>query len=438
MEHLDREVLYDFLLGRLGTKQNRQVVQHLLSGCEPCRQMARELWAGEPEPAEIDLEAIAMEAWRQGRLYDQEKAEAPALIEELETLPPARQLLLVRNSQRFQTRAVCELLTERAVEARRSDVPAALEKALTAKALSERLSADRYGAGAVSDVQATAWTVLGHVQRESAELHAAEASFEQAARFAEHGSGDPRVIGRVWHLKAFLRHAQGRYQEALALFARAQREYRAAPDRHLEGNTLVDRGRTLREVGNLEGAVDSVRAGLKMLDPARNPRMELVAKHNLTLFLQELGRADEALDLVGEALTLHAQLGGELDKLRLRWLEGKLAHLQGDLGRARGAFEEVRQGFEARSMPYDQALVSLDLAAVYLVQERFEEVLDLATAMLAVFRALSIDREAIAALFFLQEAVKAREVSLALLSELGTYLKRVRREPGLVFRPSQG
>ena len=55
---------------------------------------------------------------------------------------------------------------------------------------------------------------------------------------------------------------------------------------------------------------------------------------------------------------------------------------------------------------------------------------------LAVFQALGIDREAIAALFFLQEAVKAREVSLALLGELGTYLKRVQREPGLVYRPS--
>ena len=141
---------------------------------------------------------------------------------------------------------------------------------------------------------------------------------------------------------------------------------------------------------------------------------------------------------MGESLTLHAQLGGEIDQLRIRWLEGKLASLKGDLDRALGAFEEVRTGFEARSMPYDQALVSLDLAAVYLHRERFGELLELAGGMLAVFQALAIDREAIAALFFLQEAVKARRVSLALLGELGTYLKRVQREPGLVFRPSQG
>ena len=297
---------------------------------------------------------------------------------------------------------------------------------------------DYYGAGAVHDVQAWAWGVLGEAQRQADMLRDSEASFNRAEELLENGSGDLIVIGRVRYFKALLRHVQGRYEEALELFRRTVREFRSAGDNHLVGSALIDRATTLREVGELEAAADSVQAGLKLIDSSRNPRMELVGKHNLTLFLQELGRADEALDLVGEALTLHARLGGELDKLRLRWLEGKLASLQGDHDRAQAAFEEVREAFIERSMPYDAALVSLDLAGVYVVRERFGEVLELAGEMLAVFQALAIDREAIAALFFLQEAVKARQVSLALLGELGTYLKRVQREPGLVFRPGQG
>ena len=436
--HLDHELLHNFLRGKLDAKENRQVVRHLLSGCEPCRRLARKLWQGEPVPAEIDLAAIARKVWQRGRAFDREKEEAPALVAELEKLSPARQRLVVENSQRFQTRGVCELLTDRARDACVSDVQVALEKALTATALAGRLSAGRYGTGAVHDAQAWAWGVLGEVQRGASKLQESEASFNRAEELLESGSGDLIVIGRVRYLKAFLRHAQGRFEDALELFRSAAREFRAAGDTHLEGSTLVDRGRTLRQVGDLEGAVRAVRAGLEMIDPARSPRMELVAKHNLALFLQELGRAEEALGLVGELLTLHTQLGGEVDQLRLRWLEGKLANLKGDLDRAQDAFEEVRAGLESRSMPYDQALVSLDLAGVYLVRERFGEVLELAGDMLAVFRALEIDREAIAALFFLQEAVRARSVSLALLGELGTYLKRVQREPGLVFRPSQG
>jgi len=53
-------------LGKLDRKENRRVVRHLLFGCAPGRQIARELWRGE-EPAEIDLTAIAMKVWRRAR-----------------------------------------------------------------------------------------------------------------------------------------------------------------------------------------------------------------------------------------------------------------------------------------------------------------------------------------------------------------------------------
>ena len=62
----------------------------------------------------------------------------------------------------------------------------------------------------------------------------------------------------------------------------------------------------------------------------------------------------------------------------------------------------------------------------------------LAGEMLTMFRALRIDREAIAAVYFLQRAAAARNVSVALLAELASYLRRAREEPGLVFEPSSG
>ncbi len=144
------------------------------------------------------------------------------------------------------------------------------------------------------------------------------------------------------------------------------------------------------------------------------------------------------MQLVSELLPLHARLGGAIDKLRLRWLEGKIAHVQGDLERSRTAFEEVREAFIERSLAYDAALVSLDLAAVHLQEDRFADVLQLAGEMLVVFRTLQIDREAIAAIFFLERAAAAREVSLSLLAELAAYFKRARQQPGLAFEPSRG
>ena len=435
--HLDRDVLYDFLLGKLASHQNREVVRHLLTGCSICRRVSRDVWEGAAVPKDLDLSALASDVWKQGRAFDREKEAAPELVDRLEQLTPERQLLVGRNNPRFWTRAVCELLTARAFESCHSDVDRALAQATVATVLSDSLPDEQYGRSVANDVRAQAWSVLGHVQRAASRLYEADDSLARAETLLESGTGDPCLLGRVWYRTALLRHAQRRFDEALTLHRRAAREFAAGRDTHLVGCSLVDRAQTLRELGDLHGAVQSIRAGMAKLDLERHPRMGLVAKHNLTLYLQELGETEEAMHLVGELLPLHAQLGGNVDRLRLRWLEGKLAHLQGDLERAGESFREAREAFIARSMPYDAALVSLDLAAVYLRQESYANVLQLAGEMLAIFRALQIDRETIAALFFLERAAATREVSLALLAELAAYLKRARHEPGLVFEPSQ-
>ncbi len=434
--HLDREVLFDFLLGKLDLHQNRAVVRHLLTGCETCRQVSREVWEGTQAPPEIDLSAIAAEVWKQGRAFDRERHSAPDLVAELRKLPHERQVLLARNSSRFRNRAVCDLLCDEASRASGADVELAVQLATVATLLAAELPHGQYGRGVVNDVQARAWSVLGHAWREDSRLFDAEDAFRRAEALLGEGTGDPAQSGRVLHLKAILRHARRRFDEALELFQRAARHFEVSGDTHLLGGVQIDQARTLRELGDLHGAVRSVRSGLDRIDPERNPRLSLVAKHNLTLYLQELGDTEEALQIVGELLPLHARVGGAIDRLRLRWLEGKIAHAQGDLDRSRAAFEEVREAFLERSMPYDAALVSLDLAAVHLRRERFADVLLLAGEMLAVFRALRIDREAIAAVYFLERAAAARRVSVALLAELASYLKRVREEPGLVFEPS--
>ncbi len=52
----------------------------------------------------------------------------------------------------------------------------AIQRSMMAKALARRLSTEDYGMGAVHDVQARAWSILGHAQREAAQLQEAEAA----------------------------------------------------------------------------------------------------------------------------------------------------------------------------------------------------------------------------------------------------------------------
>ena len=124
-----------------------------------------------------------------------------------------------------------------------------------------------------------------------------------------------------------------------------------------------------------------------------------------------------------------------MDLLRLRWLEGKLAQAQGELERSEVAFEEVRDRFLERRLPYEAALASLDLAAVYYEQGRYGEMKRLAAESLPVFHTLGIHREALAALTLFCEAVERERVSLRFLAELAGYLKRSRNDPRLAFQP---
>ena len=216
--HLDREVLYDFLLGKLSAPRNREVVRHLLTGCEECRRVSRGIWEGAETPPDMDLSAIASEVWRQGRAFDREREAAPDLLAELEALTPERQVLVARNSSRFRTRAVCDLLCEEALAVYGDDPELSVQRATVATLLATDLRREQYGSGIVNDIQARAWSVLGHAQRAASRLFDATDAFRQAEDLLEDGSGDPFQIGRVLYLKAILRHDQRRFDEALEIY----------------------------------------------------------------------------------------------------------------------------------------------------------------------------------------------------------------------------
>ena len=73
---------------------------------------------------------------------------------------------------------------------------------------------------------------------------------------------------------------------------------------------------------------------------------------------------EEAERRLGEVQALAAELGNDLDQLRLRWLE---AWIDAALGRRLAAIDKmrgVRADFQARKIPYDTALATLELSAL--------------------------------------------------------------------------
>jgi len=143
------------------------------------------------------------------------------------------------------------------------------------------------------------------------------------------GTGDPVEKAQVLLLKASLRGNQQRFREAFTLLDRVIGTGRRCDDSHLCGKALIMRGFLLGLANDPESAIRHLQDGLEKLDPAADPRLVIVAQHNLTLYLAEGGRYCEALRLLESARPLYYQIGDPMSLLRLRWVEGKIASALG-------------------------------------------------------------------------------------------------------------
>ena len=204
----------------------------------------------------------------------------------------------------------------------------------------------------------------------------------------------------------------------------------------MEGRTIIALGSMLGRSGEPEIATKFLREGLELIDMDLEPRIALVANHNLVHYLIDSGCHDEAMQLLTETRALHAELGNAVDLTRFKWLEGYIALEQGDLQSAEATFDEVKAFFVEKSMAHDTALVSLDLATVYLQQGRLTELRTLSAEMLTIFEGLGSERESRAALSFFEKAIEVEKAQMEMVGDLLEYLHSVRLEERVVARLS--
>ncbi len=201
-------------------------------------------------------------------------------------------------------------------------------------------------------------------------------------------------------------------------------------EHHLAGRTLIGQGIAKGSAGHALDAIRSLRHALRLLDRERDPALLLAGVHNLIWFLVDEGHFAEGRDLVRAHADLYRQHGARFDRLRLRWLEGRIAAGLGEPAEAEVAFLEARAGFAEHRLAYVEALISLDLAALWLTQGRTAEIGALLAEVLGTFRALGIRREAIAVLLMLEEAAQAERLTASLVTSAAARLRKLEGEGG--------
>jgi tetratricopeptide (TPR) repeat protein len=434
-KHPNRKFLSRFGLGKLHRRGNREIVRHLLTGCDECLQVTSRYLPPLEYCAAFAQAQVAVER-RQTALIA-EQAEAGELLRELMAQPFERQEIMATTAgSRYHTWAFCDLLLDAAREWGFQEPGRALDLSRLGVEIAERLDPGVYGQARVHDIAARAWGSLGNAHRIRSDFRTAEKCFAEAERRLREGTGDPVEKAQVLLFKASLFGNQQRFREAFRLLDRVVAIGRRSEDPHLWGKALVMRGFLLGLAGDPEAAIRHLSDGLQKVDPASDPRLVVAAQHNLTLYLAESGRYGEALGLLENARPLYHQVGDQMSLLRLRWLEGKIASALGHFKEAEEFLRSVQKELIERELGYDAALLSLDLATIYAREGRSTEMRRLAEEMLPIFKSRDIHREAIAALFVFQKAAEMERVTLGLIRDVSGYLKESRATWSLRSRES--
>jgi len=281
----------------------------------------------------------------------------------------------------------------------------------------------------INDLKARAWGFIANARRIHSDLRGADEAFQTAEEHLINGSGDPLECARLLDLKASLRRAQRRFDDALSLLDEVIGICQKTHECHLEGRTLIGKALIYDYASEPEMAVPLLFQALPKIDRRQEPRLLFTILQNLTLSLVALGEYEKAEALLPEARQAALELGTADDMTRSLWVEGLLDLGKQRLGEAEEKLQTVRDRYVEMGIGYNAALVSLDLAKVYLLQGRTQETKRLAAEMHPIFVSREVQREAIAALLVFQQAAEQETASLHLIDEVIRSVKRAQANP---------
>jgi len=369
---------------------------------------------------------------RAGALHE-ERGDAPALLAELLAVQPEKRKLLLANSARFQTWGVYELLLERSWKMRASRGDAE-ELARLAIELAAHLDAAYYTSELIEDLLARAWSYVANLRRIAGDFAGADEAFTVAYLHLKLGTHEALERAVFLDLKASLRSEQRRFDEAIQLLKRCISIFRRQGDEHRAGKSQVNLANVYIVAGEPEAAISMLQDSLSLIDPAQDERVLLCAWSNLINALADMGRFIEARGLYGKARALYRKYDDDsYYGSRRLWTKGKIEHGLGQSDSAEALFLAARERFLADGLPYEAALVSLEVAILYAEQDRTAELKRLATETLPIFASRQIHREALAALMFLEQAVEAERLGIEVAGKIADFLRRAQADPSLKF-----
>ena len=430
-DHLDVKAFESFLRKAAepgSSARNTRLVRHLLADCVPCRESLGK--AASKQAGEHDYAVAFTGAERLLNAFlarEQASPSAPEeLLAELSRLSAHEQAAKVTAEDRFAFPAFVRHLVDASHEVRYKDPCRMLHLADLARLAAEASSVEAAGSEAKrSDLLGNAWRQYGNALRAVGRLHEAEEAIANAQRHLGVGTRSPLLHAQLCTAMVSLRTGQRRFPEAIALSDEAEEIYMEIEDHQALASTLVQKAIALLYSGDAEEAVLVLNQAIPLIEPERDPNLLLAACHNLVRCYIDLGRPEHALSIYSEMRDLYRKAHDPIIRLRTAWQEGLLLRDLGHLRAAEAALLEVRQGFVDRELLYDAALVSIDLAAVYVKLQAEAELKETVAESMPIFQSLGVGREILASLLQVQQLSHKNRQALDLLRNLSSRIEKL-------------
>ena len=424
----------------------RLALSHLFELCSHCRDVfeswrSERLQEREPQETQGFLRSRRAEMCRPNRSEDEvclvpecgAFGQTPSdRMREILALPEGERFEGVRrNPSRYAGPELSRLLLAEA----RGHLPAEPKEAYALAGLARAVLQHGNASPEATELYSQALAHQGNALRAQGQILASEELLESARFLLDaKGTGSPSARAELDSLEGSLRWAQGRLEEAERLLSRAV-EFQIAEQKPVEAaRVLLKLGNVLWESGELSRAIESSERAKAIFSAQAQPKLLLMASHNLARYHLDAGNVVRARAVLNESLPLYDQFPDTWTQLRRLWLEGLVARAEGSVEAAEDAYRAVRDGFLEQGVGYDAAMAALDLAFLYAERGRAAELKRVAEEIVPVFEAQDVHREAAAALMLFQEAVRQERATVRFLGELTRYLEQARRDPELRFR----
>ena len=380
----------------------------------------------------IAFETAHQEYHRAGRAAQarEDRRLAEILWARLKKRSHSARLALVEEEPKYQTWALAERLCAESERVAGGNPQRVLELAELALRVAELVTGEPAW---LSLLAGYVWAFLGNARRVVSDLPGAEKAFCQAWKLWEAGAAADFGLldgSRLLDLEASLLRAQRHFSAALERLSQALISNLSGAG---TGRILLKKGYTLEQMGSYEAAIEAFQEAALWIDREREPRHFCVLRFNLAACLCHNNRYQEAEEALPELRALTERPEQAMDRVRLRWLTGRVASGLGRTTEGIEALVAVRAEFAGKSKTYDEALVGLELAGLFLKQGRTADVKSLVRQMEPVFRNQEVHTEARKALNLFRQAVDLETMTVELVRRLVAYLYRAQHNPELRF-----